>query len=1295
MRRQGRCAALGRRLAQLAVLVLVCTLPASAMASGTLDPIALPQSNGTAWNAVNDANQVAGNYDPPGTTTQAQLAQRWQDGSVTTFPVPGASVFDSMYNDNGSAYAVDAAGGLYGGEESADASDDSRGYPVIWTPSGEGSLPPAGTGSYNGYADWLSASANGNVAGTWCGNNGFDYTPCQYVAGDAPTGGGSYAFATVPVSLGANEENAPISINSAGEIAVGGHSDGLPSVLLLTGVNGSQETPSIVLAGTDHELNNNGDVIGLSGGEPAIELANGTVKVLPLLNAGDTATPSAINDSDEVVGEECTPAPQTCTGVAWIGGQVMSIASMINGAVPTFIYPVDVNSGGSILSQDGHNGSSGDYLLEPMPHFNASIVLTGANGQPFSGGSSAVGQTLTATVTLSNTSATDSITGITVDPPLLVSPAATLTLLSGPTPAPPTALASGASASYALTYTVNTPGIAKLSVSASGTEGDAPATADAQTIAHLGQPIQVSVTFLQNGTPIPNNTIKLADTDDGEVPQDLTAQVTLKNISQIQQDNVTFNGGLTASFHSAQTALPTVPVTTTASPSPPPVIASIAPGATAKQLFNVHVTNNGVFDLSAQVTSGDDGASTTEVSSGLGTLTANPTALLYVDLTPSMDGTGDDGLLTAGNSVIVTGEVTNRSNTQTLDLTPIEPKLVGFGNAGGGALTDSSVPDLPDGVRLPLSGELEPGETVEVEATIDTAPVPGTRATLTYSPQASIENPDGSETPLTSDQIRLGAGSSPIDLSFSSGEAAIPTPSLESVAGAFAQGAFDGAGQWLLGHLSAAGEVLQHPFDSAVKLASGTGKVIVATGVAFKEAAGLVATISLVGLGAEDMTEKEKQDFVNQIVSDYQQTSLHTGIEAIRAAADPILQDFENAYYKGDYNTVARMSGQGLATGAGAAADAVLTDIAFQKLALLVKAKGVSAANTVMGKAIRLSDALAQANLVPKAGKALAGIAQGQNLLADGARALIDSYGLTRSQVTKLRDLCEAAGITVAIRSRSARAAELIKQGIAIGKNIAIKLKNVDDIDVQFLDYSRADLNTVVWAKPISRAEFDANLAKFPKMTDALREIAEARYAARLKEWANRYYHIKLDTWETTGQIKLYFDGAGSGVGELDKTRVVYRRFELQQVKTMDRYYRRLLVGDGPGKTARLFRVTQDVDTVAVLGGDSSILARELAAKVYVYLEDTLGIQHPDTVPWVLDGDVLSNAKLDLLKDHLVGGEQLAVFGADGSVLAGYWNPFLTVFDPVTKGGYIFFQGAYNNPYAKLIASAILRLQGP
>jgi hypothetical protein len=1261
------------------------------MAAGSLDPVALPQSNGTAWSAVNDSNQVAGSYDSPGA---AQLAQRWQDGAVTTFAVPGGPVFDPSYHDNGSGWAIDAAGGLFGAEESADASDESRGYPVIWSPAGEAFVPP--TGSYNGYAQLFAASSNGNTAGTWCGNNGFNYTPCQYVAADAPTGGGSYTFATVPVSLGSNTENAPIAINNSGEIAVGGGPGAQASVLLPTGVNGSQVTPSIVLAGTPRELNDNGDVIGTKNGQGAIELANGTVQILPLLSSGDTATPAAINDSDEVVGSECTPSPVTCTAVAWIGGQVSSIPSMINGTVPNFMVPVDVNNVGSILVQDGHNGSQGDFLLEANPHFSASIALTGANGQPFTGGASAVGQTLIATVTLSNTSTTDAVTGIVVNPALLVEPSAALTQVSGPTPAPPTTLTPGQSASYAITYTVNTPGIAKLSVSAAGTQGSVTSSADAQTIAHLGQPIQVAVTFLQNGTPVPNNTIKLADTDDGEVPQDLTAKVTLTNISKIQQDNVTFNGGLTGSFHTSTQALPAVPLTTSASPTPPPVITSIAPGASAPpQLFNVHVTNNGVFDLSAQVTSGDDGASTTEVSSGLGTLTVNPTALLYVDITPSNDGTGADGPLIAGNSVIVTGTVTNRSNTQALDLEPIEPKVVGFGNAGGGALTDSSESDLTDGVRLPFSGTIDPGQTIEVSAVIDTAPVPGTRATLTYSPQASVIDPDGSETQLTSDQIRLGAGSSPIDLSFSAVTAAFPEPTIPSVAGAFAEGAFTGAGKWLAGHLEGALAVLQHPFSSAYDFGVGTGKVIVAGGIATKEALGLVGTVALVGLGAESMTEQERTDFRNQIVADYEQTSLHSGVEAIRAAADPILQDFEDALQSGNYTKVAHMSGEGLTTGLGQVADLTLTDIAFQKLALLVKAKGVAAADTVMGKAIRLSDALQQAKLIPKLGSALAHIAEGQNLLAEGAQALIDTYGLTKTQIRELRAYCEAAGVTVAIRSRSRAAAELISKGIATGKNIAIKLKNVDAIDVKFLGYSRADLNTVVWAKPISEEQFLANLHKVPNLTAEEYELAEARYAARKKEWANHYYHVKLDTWEATGQIKLYFDGAGSGVSELDAERVVYRRFELQQVPTEERYYRRLMVGNKPGKTARLVRVTQDVDTVAVLGADSSILSPALRAKVYIFLEDHLGIQHPDTVPWVMDGEVLFNAKLDLLKDHLFGGEALAVFGADGSVRAGYWNPFLTIFDPETKGGYIFFQGAYNNPYAHFVASVINKFATP
>jgi hypothetical protein len=134
------------------------------------------------------------------------------------------------------------------------------------------------------------------------------------------------------------------------------------------------------------------------------------------------------------------------------------------------------------------------------------------------------------------------------------------------------------------------------------------------------------------------------------------------------------------------------------------------------------------------------------------------------------------------------------------------------------------------------------------------------------------------------------------------------------------------------------------------------------------------------------------------------------------------------------------------------------------------------------------------------------------------------------------------------------------------------------------------------------------------------------------------------------------------------------------------------MVGNKAGKAARLVKVTQDVDLVAVLGGDSSILAAKIRAKAYEYLENILGIQHPDTVPWVMGGEVEFEAKTKLLVNHLEGGEALAVFGADGSVRAGFFNPVLTVFDTVTKGGYVFLEGAYNNPYARAAIGALGKL---
>lgn len=948
------------------------------------------------------------------------------------------------------------------------------------------------------------------------------------------------------------------------------------------------------------------------------------------------------------------------------------------------------NRGDIAGTMDPGTGSNDDvFVLSVGTSLTASIALTNADGSPFTGAGAKIGDMLKATVTLQNTSQNRPVTGLTVDPALVVSPSGSLTLTDGPTPAVPSSLAPGASASYVMTYTISAKGTATLSVTANGTQNSLAASATASVLAHLGQPISVSVTFEQNGMAIPNNTVKLADTDTGEVPQDLTAVVTLKNITTVQQDNVHFNGNPVPSFHTASQALPKVPLSVTSGPTGD-VLSSLAPGQTATVRYVLHVSNNGVFDVAVQVLSGDAGGTRTLVSPGLGTLTANPTALLSLTLHPVTDVSG---LVTPGSPVLVSGTLVNRSQTQTLDLIPVEPKITGGDNAGSGALTDSSVSDLPDGVRLPLAGKIAPATTVNVEAELDTAPVAGTRATVTYDPSGFVVQSDGTETKLLPEQIRVSAGSSPVQIHLNTRDPE-DVSTASSIAGSFAKAAFIGASEWYLSGLKAGAALLAHPFTSAVHFGRGVAGFVVGTATAAKQAAGLLGALYLLTVYYDALTPEERGNFANQIVADYEASSINTAHQALQNAADPILLKFQNALQTGNYNQVAEMAGTGLATGAGLVADTLLTDIAFQKLGLLAKGRGAAVAESQAATKISLADAIEQAKVTGKAGAAIKGIVKGQNLLLKGAAALIDSYGLTPTQVRLLRDFCEHNGITVALRSRSKQAAELIKKGIAIGKNLVIKLKNVDEIDVAFLGYSRADLNTVVWAEPISRAELLRNIERYPGITPELRDLAEARYAQRAKEWANETYHAKINKWSKQKEIELMFDGAGSGVPELDAGRTLYRRFALEQVKTEKRYYKRFMVGNKAGKTARLVKVTQDVDLVAILGGDGSILAAKIRAKAYEYLENILGIQHPDTIPWVMEGEVAFEAKTRLLIDHLEGGEALAVFGADGGVRAGFFNPVLTVFDKATKGGYVFLEGAYNNPYARAAVGALGKLLG-
>jgi hypothetical protein len=1062
-------------------------------------------------------------------------------------------------------------------------------------------------------------------------------------------------------------------------------------------------------------LSNDGTVVGADINNPTTATAEyqepgGVATALKLpADETDLTNPGfayAINDTDQIVG-----ANNAGVGLLWESPTATPVELDSGLPLGWVMNEADaIDDAGDVAGEASSSASPEDvkFVVGTPNDLSASITLNGPNGTAFSGGASSVGSTLVATVTLSAAvNAAAPITGITVEPPLSVSPTSDLTAVSGPTPAPPNGgftLQPGASTSYTMTYQVASTGTANLSVTAAGVEAGTSETGTAQVAAHLGQPIDVSVSWLQNGQPIVLNpasatpqpdTIKLADTDAGEVAQDVTAVVTLTNSSVNTQDNVNINGIPALSYHVASQATQALPIAVTAGPSTTGTWTSIAPGDSKTATYTLNITNNGSFDFSPQVLSSDDGTSNTNVSSGVGTITAVPTALLWLALKPL---TTD--VVKAGTAVLVSGTVTNRSLTQALDLNDLLPSER-TGNAGGGGLfSDTAAPNV-DGTTRTFNGQLDPGQTVDLTGVVATAQVPGTRASVSYSPSGKIINSDNSETTLTSQQVGMSAGSSPISFSLSTSDPTLPPATISSTVANFTEGAMLGAVQFTAGELVAGAQLLHDKgitgaastvIKGAADFAVNTTEDVAATA----QAIGAMYVLQVVG---DSMTTQEKGDFANQIVNDF--TASHAGadVAGVRKAADAFLPDLMTAISTHNYNKVATIAGNGVGAAGAGIVEGAVTDLGFQKLALGLKT-GAGVAKTAfigdLADAVSLADALRTEKVATTLGKGLAGVKAGQNLLADSQKALTDIYGLTTKQIADLRAFCAENKIIIAVRSRSKKAASLIERGLAIGKNEELKIKNVNDIDVKFLGYKEGDLNTVVWASPVDESYVEARL-KHLGADDTVREIVNERYKLRTEQWNDEKIRHVIDDGKKTGTINWSFNGSDNGAPGANKSS--RRRFGVYQPKHdipggAGRTYEQVLVGDKPGLKGHLVPVTQDVDMMAALGANGSILSAEQRTKVYLYLSDVLGIEHPETPTWIKDGEMLFKAKAKQLADTIPGGEALAVFGPDSSVRAGFYNPALCLFNNVTKGGAIFFEGGYNNAYAKAITSIKISLKG-
>lgn len=825
-------------------------------------------------------------------------------------------------------------------------------------------------------------------------------------------------------------------------------------------------------------------------------------------------------------------------------------------------------------------------------------------------------------------------------------------------------------------------------------------------------PLAVTVTFLQGkkplvlsekGRPDQKNTLRLADDDTGEIAQDVTVQVTVKNKSSKVQTNLTANGPPGFSFSDPNLAQPTLPIHITGGPlsveTGKPVkgtLKQLAPGQSVTVDYTAHVINNGTFDCTVQVLSTTMGSNVNLVSQGVGTITVLPTAILWVALTPSTTK-----LVQPGTSIVVSGKVTNRSLTQSIDVEPIIPTVTG--NAGVGALVDLTSTPNADGTISPFSGVLKPGQSVDVIRVVGTAPFPGTRAELNYDPQGSVISTKGSKTKLTASQVGMSKGSSKILIHISTGGPAVATSDTPLTDG-FTQGALEAADELFIETLSSTANLLAHPIDSGSAVLKGLAGFAVVGAQTTAQVAYLELSLHLYQVAYLALTPAQRTTWEHQLESDLLDSNIGLASNAVIGAVEGYVTRLSAAISSNDYVQVGKILGHDTTSALGTTGQLVLGDLFFQKLMIGFKAAGSALAGSAIGKsvagagsgellkAVSLESSIKKFAVSPVTGKLIEGIPAGTDLLANGARLLIEKFGLTPRQVTELIAYCKRSNIVIAIRSRSARAAELIAKGLAVGKNEIIKLKNVNWVDTQYLGYSTRDLNTIVWAKPLTKAEVELNLAGADATTT---QIVLDRWQLRVDEWNDPKIKSLINTSDVTGKIDWSFNGASNGAPGANK--VDERLFKLQpqanpsQYGTAKRPYYQVMVGSKPGLLGRLVAVTQDVDLMALLGLNNSILSPAERTAAYIHLSDVLGIEHGETPSFIKNGEIMFQAKAKYLADVIQGGEQVAVFSPYG-VTAGFFDPALTVFDQATMSGRVFFDGGYNNPNSKTLTSIKLDL---
>ncbi len=984
--------------------------------------------------------------------------------------------------------------------------------------------------------------------------------------------------------------------------------------------------------------------------------------------AGPEPLEATVHHNDTFTPGQVQLVAETTGGTApysydWTFGDDTPAEAGIATTVHTYAKPGTYTARVDVSDESGQETTATHEIEVKAPELSVSVTLPDKNQSEL-----ALEETTTARVTVrASDEGLGDLSGLHfVGDPLDISPADRISITTGPdpeVPAAPFTLAAGASRTFDFEVRGDAVGLTSLASRIDGVDA-----AGRTVTANGSTPVNVKVTYLVvTLTPDPAD-FKVAQDDDGPVPQDVVVTMKVKNIHDEPVEHVVVDGRL--QIRSLDERVPDeFPIEQTDESTDDRPLGTIQPGTTKTETFHVQVTGDGNYRLSGLVTF-DNPTSAGQLVELPSTDVKSGTTIAYFEA--HITG-GNDRVVIAGNDYQARGVVENRSSTKKLILKP----LFADREANAGKGTVFREPGLAKcDCGLPMYLELEPGEKATWAATIGTVSGGGVQSRVSFAPEFALKNPDGSQTdldPAKDVRIKDNLTEFRLHVDDSAPEVVPGDPvtwalnfSWNAIKGTFK--AIAGAIEMVfIGIPSALGSEINH-------ILAGERTVTSRLAMVYLNSMDYIATAWVESFDPGPNRRAfldEVADSIDQEIFDQFGISGSQVGAFVDNAVQSGFQPFADAWASGDYDTATALAGDAVGQIVGPEIGPALLSKVVRRAATCLLAKlerqGI----------VTLGEKLVPAPPSPKSfPEGLEGIKAGAVITDDAAAGI---YGVSRADMDGLRAWTKLRNYIVSFRYRQPISLKWVEELGAVLKPQNMKLKNVDATDVAFLGYREADVGSVVYKTPIGEAGFEAALLQRGVVPGSAEDvIARGRYKTRVKEWNEDFakYSKYAKPVEDGGGLPVGFDYASNTIGgDLRATVFKKRPFELREVSPG--YYEAYLADDA----GVMRRITGDIDLVDIRHADGRALTMAERAQAYDDLQGLIGAQHGETPTWVNNdtGEYLWQTKAKLLDDHTLtgGGEAVAQVGPDGVTRATYIDPRFSWFDNATKESYIWWIGGY------------------